>query len=213
MLIKADEISELIRQKIEGFAFDFKKEETGVVISIGDGIARIYGLDNVMYNELLEFPGRYLRHRPEPGGRQRRLDPAGRKPQDQGRRHRQTHRPDHFRAGRAKTSSAAWSTRWASPWTKRTPSDADDVHAHRGPGAGRSRTPAGQGAPADRHQGHRRHDPHRPRPARVDHRRPPDRARPPSPWTPSSTRRARTSSAFTWPSARSSRPSPRWSRP
>ncbi len=57
MLIKVDEISELIRQKIEGFAFDFKKEETGVVITIGDGIARIYGLDNVMYNELLEFPG------------------------------------------------------------------------------------------------------------------------------------------------------------
>jgi F-type H+-transporting ATPase subunit alpha len=57
MLIKVDEISELIRQKIAGFAFDFKKEETGVVVSIGDGIARIYGLDNVMYNELLEFPG------------------------------------------------------------------------------------------------------------------------------------------------------------
>jgi len=57
MLIKVDEISELIRQKIEGFAFDFQKEETGVVISIGDGIARIYGLDRVMYNELLEFPG------------------------------------------------------------------------------------------------------------------------------------------------------------
>jgi F-type H+-transporting ATPase subunit alpha len=56
MLIKVDEISELIRQKIAGFTFDFKKEETGVVISIGDGIARIYGLDNVMYNELLEFP-------------------------------------------------------------------------------------------------------------------------------------------------------------
>jgi F-type H+-transporting ATPase subunit alpha len=58
MLIKVDEISELIRQKIEGFNFDFKKEETGVVVSIGDGIARIYGLDNVMYNELLEFPGK-----------------------------------------------------------------------------------------------------------------------------------------------------------
>ncbi len=57
MLIKVDEISELIRQKIEGFSFDFQKEETGVVISIGDGIARIYGLDRVMYNELLEFPG------------------------------------------------------------------------------------------------------------------------------------------------------------
>ncbi len=57
MQIKVDEISELIRQKIAGFSFDFRKEETGVVISVGDGIARIYGLDNVMFNELLEFPG------------------------------------------------------------------------------------------------------------------------------------------------------------
>jgi len=56
MQIKAAEISELIRQKIEGFSFDFNKEETGMVISVGDGIARIYGMDNVMYNELLEFP-------------------------------------------------------------------------------------------------------------------------------------------------------------
>ena len=56
MLIKVDEISELIRQKIEGFAFDFKKEETGVVISIGDGIARIHGLDNVQAGEMIEFP-------------------------------------------------------------------------------------------------------------------------------------------------------------
>jgi len=56
MQIKADEISELIRQKIEGFKLDFNKEETGIVISIGDGIAQIYGLENVMYNELIEFP-------------------------------------------------------------------------------------------------------------------------------------------------------------
>ena len=57
MRIHIDEISELIRQKIEGFSLDFKKEETGVVVSVGDGIARIYGLDNVMSNELIEFPG------------------------------------------------------------------------------------------------------------------------------------------------------------
>jgi len=54
--IKVDEISELIKQKIEGFKLDFNKEETGIVISIGDGIAQIYGLENVMYNELIEFP-------------------------------------------------------------------------------------------------------------------------------------------------------------
>lgn len=56
MHIKVDEISELIKQKIEGFKLDFNKEETGIVISIGDGIAQIYGLENVMYNELIEFP-------------------------------------------------------------------------------------------------------------------------------------------------------------
>jgi len=57
MQIKVEEISELIRQKIEGFKLDFNKDETGIVISIGDGIAQIYGLENVMYNELIEFSG------------------------------------------------------------------------------------------------------------------------------------------------------------
>jgi len=58
MQIKAAEISELIKKKIQDFHFDFQKDETGVVISIGDGIARIFGLDNVMYNELIEFPNK-----------------------------------------------------------------------------------------------------------------------------------------------------------
>lgn len=56
MQIKVEELSELIKQKIEGFKLDFNKDETGIVISVGDGIAQIYGLENVMYNELLEFP-------------------------------------------------------------------------------------------------------------------------------------------------------------
>lgn len=56
MQINVEEISELIKQKIEGFKLDFDKDETGIVISIGDGIAQIYGLENVMYNELIEFP-------------------------------------------------------------------------------------------------------------------------------------------------------------
>ncbi len=56
MQINVEEISKLIKQKIEGFKLDFDKDETGIVISIGDGIAQIYGLENVMYNELIEFP-------------------------------------------------------------------------------------------------------------------------------------------------------------
>ncbi|MEN8223483.1 MAG: F0F1 ATP synthase subunit alpha [Acidobacteriota bacterium] len=56
MQINVEEISQLIKQKIEGFKLDFDKDETGIVISIGDGIAQIYGLENAMYNELVEFP-------------------------------------------------------------------------------------------------------------------------------------------------------------
>jgi len=58
MQVNIEEISELIKQKIEGFKLDFDKDETGIVISVGDGIAQIYGLENVMYNELIEFPGK-----------------------------------------------------------------------------------------------------------------------------------------------------------
>ena len=56
MQIKADEISKIIRQQIEDFETDVDIKEVGTVISVGDGIARIYGLDRVMSNELLEFP-------------------------------------------------------------------------------------------------------------------------------------------------------------
>jgi F-type H+-transporting ATPase subunit alpha len=56
MEIKADEISRIIEQKIAGFEKEINLKETGIIISIGDGIARIYGLENSMSGELLEFP-------------------------------------------------------------------------------------------------------------------------------------------------------------
>ncbi|MFQ6038062.1 MAG: F0F1 ATP synthase subunit alpha [Candidatus Aminicenantales bacterium] len=56
MEIKADEISKIIQQQIEGYETEVDIQEVGSVTSVGDGIARIYGLDRVMYNELLEFP-------------------------------------------------------------------------------------------------------------------------------------------------------------
>jgi F-type H+-transporting ATPase subunit alpha len=56
MQIKADEISKIIRSQIEGYETDVDIREVGTVISVGDGIARIYGLDRVMFNELVEFP-------------------------------------------------------------------------------------------------------------------------------------------------------------
>jgi len=56
MEIKADEISKIIQQQIEGYETDINVREVGAVTSVGDGIARVYGLDHVMANELVEFP-------------------------------------------------------------------------------------------------------------------------------------------------------------
>ncbi len=56
MAVKADEIARIIEQKISGFEREIDLQETGTVISVGDGIARIYGLENVMSGELVEFP-------------------------------------------------------------------------------------------------------------------------------------------------------------
>src|SRR4026207_641361 len=56
MDITADEISKIIREKIGSFAVDVDVAEVGSIISIGDGIARIHGVDNAMAGEMLEFP-------------------------------------------------------------------------------------------------------------------------------------------------------------
>ncbi len=53
--IRADEISRLLRDEIENYDSAVNVAETGSVISVGDGIARIYGLENVMAGELIEF--------------------------------------------------------------------------------------------------------------------------------------------------------------
>ncbi len=57
MEIRAEEISAIIRKQIEDFGREVEVSETGTIISVGDGIARIHGLDKAMSGELLEFPG------------------------------------------------------------------------------------------------------------------------------------------------------------
>jgi F-type H+-transporting ATPase subunit alpha len=54
--IKADEITKLIREQIENYESKIAVDEVGTVISLGDGIARLHGLDKVMAGELIEFP-------------------------------------------------------------------------------------------------------------------------------------------------------------
>jgi F-type H+/Na+-transporting ATPase subunit alpha len=57
MEIRADEISQIIRKRIEDFDKEIQIAETGTVLSVGDGVARIYGLENAMAGEMVEFPG------------------------------------------------------------------------------------------------------------------------------------------------------------
>ena len=54
--INADEITELLRQQIENYEQKIQVDQVGTVISLGDGIARVHGLDKVMAGELIEFP-------------------------------------------------------------------------------------------------------------------------------------------------------------
>ena len=54
--IKADEITKILREQIENYKQTVSVEEVGAVISVGDGIARVHGLDRCMSGEMLEFP-------------------------------------------------------------------------------------------------------------------------------------------------------------
>ncbi|MGI9558138.1 MAG: F0F1 ATP synthase subunit alpha [Thermodesulfobacteriota bacterium] len=55
--IKVDDVGEILKKRISGYERKFETSEVGTVISVGDGIARVYGLDNSMAGELVEFPG------------------------------------------------------------------------------------------------------------------------------------------------------------
>src|SRR6266576_5837525 len=56
MDIKTDEISKIIRDQIGSYAVDVDVAEVGSIITIGDGIARVHGVQNTMAGEMLEFP-------------------------------------------------------------------------------------------------------------------------------------------------------------
>ena len=56
MNIKAEEISTIIRDQIGSYALDVDVAEVGTVVSIGDGIARVHGVERAMSGEMLEFP-------------------------------------------------------------------------------------------------------------------------------------------------------------
>ena len=53
--VRSDEIISILKSEIENFDFDRGEQETGTVISLGDGIARVYGIDGAMYGEIVVF--------------------------------------------------------------------------------------------------------------------------------------------------------------
>ena len=57
MTVQAAEISAILKQEIKNFGEESTISEVGQVLSVGDGIARVYGLDNVQAGEMVEFPG------------------------------------------------------------------------------------------------------------------------------------------------------------
>ena len=57
MNIQAAEISKILKEQIKNFGDDTEVAEVGKVLSVGDGIARVYGLDKVQAGEMVEFPG------------------------------------------------------------------------------------------------------------------------------------------------------------
>ncbi|MBI1862242.1 MAG: F0F1 ATP synthase subunit alpha [Deltaproteobacteria bacterium] len=58
MELRADEISSIIRKRIEEFDREVQVAETGTVLTVGDGVAKIYGLENALSGEMIEFPGK-----------------------------------------------------------------------------------------------------------------------------------------------------------
>jgi len=54
---RKDEITAILKEQIKGFRYDLEMQEVGVVVEVGDGIARVYGLERAMASEIVAFPG------------------------------------------------------------------------------------------------------------------------------------------------------------
>ncbi len=172
-MIKAEEISEIIKRQLQGYEAEIDLKEAGRVIEVGDGIARIYGLENAMAGELLEFPGEVfglvLNLEADNVGavllgvdtQIKEGDPVTR-----------TKRIAQVPVGEALIGRVV--NALGQPVDGKGPIDAKEFRPDRALCARRRGPALREGAAPDGPQGHRRHDPDRARPARADHRRPPD---------------------------------------
>ena len=170
-MIKAEEISEIIKRQLQGYEAEIDLKEAGRVIEVGDGIARIYGLEKAMAGELLEFPGDVfglvLNLEADNVGAVLLGDDTKIKEGDPVTR---TKRIAQVPVGEALVGRVV--NALGQPVDGKGPIATKEFRADRALRARRGGPAVGQGAAPDRDQVHRRHDPDRPRPARADHRRP-----------------------------------------
>ena len=156
MQLRAEEISAIIKKQIQNYEKAALTTETGTVLSVGDGIARVYGLEGAMAGELARVPGRPHGPRAQPRAGQRRRGALRRRHERQGGRRSSSARAASWTCPSARRSSVASSTRSGMPDRRQGPDRDAAPPPRRDQGAGHPRAPAGQGAAADGHQGHRR---------------------------------------------------------
>ena len=166
--IRADEITRVLREEIENYESAVEVAETGFVISLGDGIARVYGLEKAMAGELLEFPhgvsGIALNLEEDQVGVVLLGDYTEIKEGDEVRR---SGRIMSVPVGEALVGRVV--NALGQPIDDKGPIDTDESFANRATGSGCYRSSVSEAATADRHQSYRRDDPDRPRAARAHH--------------------------------------------
>ena len=175
MKLRPEEITSILRERIEQFDVETDLAEVGTVLQVGDGIARIHGLENCLALEMLELEHgvvglAFNLEEDNVGaalfGEWQHVEGGRARPPDRQRR-------------RPSRSATALLGRvvdpLGNPLDGQGPIDAAEHAPARVEGAGRHPAPAGEGAAPDGDQGDRLDDERRPRPARADHRRPLDR--------------------------------------
>ena len=174
LTISAEEITRALRRHVEEYSPQVGTEQIGRVVEVGDGIARVSGLPGAAVNELLEFEDGSL-------GLALNLDEdtigavvlGEVDALEEEQVVKATGRILSVPVGDALLGRVV--NALGEPIDGKGPINTDAEPPHGGAGARHRGPPAGGGAAADRDQGHRRHDPHRPWPARADHRGPQDR--------------------------------------
>ena len=174
MQLRPDEIASILRNRIEQYDVETELAEVGTVLQLGDGIARVYGLENAVSLEMLE-----LEHGVTGLAFNLEEDNVGAalfgkwEHVKEGEPVRRTGRVVSVPVGEALIGRIV--DPLGNPLDGQGPVETTETAPARVQGAGRDRAPAGEGAAPDRHQGDRLDDQRRPRPARADHRRPLDR--------------------------------------